>query len=107
MVEDRPEIFNTDQGCRFTGEELTGVLNDLGMQDDMDGRSRAFDNVFVERLWRSPKYEKVHRREYAGLADARRRFATYITLYNDRRPNSSLDGQTPAEAHGQPTLQAA
>lgn len=106
-AEGPPEIFNTDQGCQFTSEEWTSVLNAHGVKISMDGRGRALDNVFVERLWRSLKYEEVYRREYASLSDARHHIGAYFKLYNNRRPHSSLDGRTPSEAHAQTSRKAA
>jgi putative transposase len=94
-----PRIMNTDQGCQFTSEAWTGLLHRHDVKISMDGRGRALDNVFVERLWRSLKYEEVYRREYAGLADARRHIGHYFKRYNERRPHSSLGDKTPAEAH--------
>lgn len=106
-AEDPPEIFNTDQGCQFTSEEWTTVLKAHGVKISMDGRGRALDNVFVERLWRSLKYEEVYRREYASLSDTRHHIGAYFKRYNERRPHSSLDGHTPSEAHAQPNPKAA
>lgn len=95
----QPEIFNTDQGCQFTSQEWTGLLKERGIRISMDGRGRALDNVFVERLWRSVKYEEVYRREYRDMNDVRRHLAIYFEFYNQRRPHSMLDDQTPAEVH--------
>lgn len=92
-----PQVCNTDQGCQFTGERWTGLLREYGARISMDGRGRALDNVFVERLWRSLKYEEVYRREYAGPADARAHIAEYFAFYNRHRPHSALGGRTPAE----------
>jgi putative transposase len=92
-----PQICNTDQGGQFTGERWTGLLREHRVRISMDGRGRALDNVFVERLWRSLKYEEVYRREYAGLADARTHIAEYFRFYNHHRPHSSLGERTPAE----------
>ena len=94
-----PQVFNTAQGCQFASKEWTGALKDRGIRISMDGRGRALDNVFVERLWRSLKYEEVYRREYEGLGDARRHISAYLDFYNYRRPHSSLNGRTPAEIH--------
>lgn len=95
-----PEVMNTDQGSQFTSVSWTGLLQQNQIQISMDGRGRALDNVFVERLWRTVKYEEVYRREYADVADARRHLAAYFEFYNHRRPHSVLVGRTPAEAHG-------
>ncbi len=103
-----PEVFNTDQGCQFTSGEWTGALKKHQIRISMDGRGRALDNAFVERLWRSLKYEEVYRREYHGVADLRIHLGRYFEFYNHRRPHSSLDGSTPAEVHdNQPRKEAA
>ncbi len=94
-----PEIFNTDQGSQFTSDDWINELKDRGVRISMDGRGRAIDNVFVERLWRTIKYEEVYLREYTGLADARRHIATYLDFYNERRPHSKLDDKTPSETY--------
>lgn len=102
-----PEVFNTDQGCQFTSQEWTGLLKERDIRISMDGRGRALDNVFVERLWRSVKYEEVYRREYQNMSDARRHLAVYFDFYNHRRPHSMLEDRTPAEAHPLPEPMAA
>jgi putative transposase len=94
-----PRIMNTDQGCQFTSEAWVNELKGRGVQVSMDGRGRALDNVFVERLWRTVKYEEVYRREYESIADLRSRLTTYFHFYNHVRPHSSHDGKTPAEVH--------
>lgn len=94
-----PLVMNSDQGSQFTGQEWIGLLKQHGIQISMDGKGRALDNAFVERFWRSLKYEEVYRREYANYRDAQRHIEAYIDLYNHRRPHSSLDGSTPAEIH--------
>jgi putative transposase len=91
----RPEIFNTDQGSQFTSAEFTGVLKANGIRISMDGRGRWLDNVFVERLWRSVKYEHVYLHAYESVAEAKLQLATYFSFYNTRRPHSSLGGITP------------
>jgi putative transposase len=91
----RPEIFNTDQGCQFTSQEFTGLLNDHGIQISMDGTGRWRDNVFVERLWRSLKYEEVYLHAYETVRDAQEGVARYLTFYNQLRPHRALDGRTP------------
>lgn len=93
----KPAIFNTDQGCQFTSQEFTGLLKDHGIQISMDGTGCWRDNVFVERLWRSVKYEEVYLRAYDGVSDAKRGLEKYFTLYNQHRPHSSLDDHTPDE----------
>ena len=91
----RPEIFNTDQGCQFTSLEFTGLLKDHGIQISMDGRGCWRDNVFVERLWRSLKYEDVYLRAYETVGDAQQGLARYLQFYNHLRPHRALDGRTP------------
>lgn len=93
----RPEIFNTDQGSQFTSEAFTGKLQEHGVAISMDGRGSWRDNVFVERLWRSVKYEEVYLRAYDTVSQARASIARYIAFYNSRRPHSSLDTKTPDE----------
>ena len=91
--------FNTDQGSQFTGEAFTGVLADNGVAISMDGRGAWRDNVFVERLWRSVKYEEVYLRGYDSVSEARASIGRYLDFYNGRRPHSSLDGMTPDQAY--------
>jgi putative transposase len=95
----KPEIFNTDQGSQFTGAAFTGVLikNDIAIS--MDGKGAWRDNVFVERLWRTVKYEEVYLHAYGSVPDARASIGRYLDLYNRRRPHSSLDGMTPDQAY--------
>ena len=95
-----PDIFNSDQGSQFTSEAFTQRLTDAGVRISMDGRGRALDNVFIERLWRSVKYEEVYLRGYAMLAEARAGLARYFAWYNWQRPHQGLDGRTPAEVYG-------
>jgi putative transposase len=95
----KPEIFNTDQGCQFTSAEFTGVLKEHGVKISMDGKGRCLDNVFVERLWRSVKYEEVYLRSYADLVEAERHLRAYFKFYNESRPHSVHDGQTPSEVY--------
>jgi len=95
----RPEIFNTDQGCQFTSAEWIEVLQDAEVSISMDGRGRAFDNIFTERLWRSVKYEEVYLKDYTGVDDARRHLGAYLAFYNTERPHQALDYRTPAEVH--------
>ncbi len=94
-----PKVFNTDQGCQFTSSEWTKALKSHDIRISMDGRGRALDNAFVERLWRSLKYEEVYRREYTSVADLQHHLGAYFEFYNHRRPHSSLEGLTPAEVH--------
>jgi len=90
-----PQIFNTDQGAQFTSEAFTGVLKDHGVKISMDGKGRWVDNVFVERLWRSVKYEDVYLHAYETPADLRQGLARYFDFYNARRRHSALDRRTP------------
>jgi len=90
-----PEIFNTDQGCQFTSQEFTGLLTAHGIQISMDGTGCWRDNVFVERLWRSLKYEEVYLQAYETVRDAHQGVARYVTFYNQIRPHRALDGRTP------------
>ena len=94
-----PEIFNTDQGSQFTSIEFTKVLADRKIKISMDGKGAWRDNVFVERLWRTIKYEEVYLRAYANVPEARASLARYIGFYNSRRPHSSLDGKTPDQVY--------
>ena len=95
----RPEIFNTDQGSQFTSHDFTGVLNKVGTAISMDGKGAWRDNVFVERLWRSIKYEEIYLKAYNTVSEARASIGRYLTFYNGRRPHSSLDRQTPDQAY--------
>ena len=95
----RPEIFNTDQGSQFTSPRFTGVLTGAGVRVSMDGRGRWMDNVFIERLWRSMKYECVYLHAFETGSEARAGLGRWITYYNADRPHSALGGRTPAEAH--------
>jgi putative transposase len=90
-----PEIFNTDQGSQFTSEAFTGLLKDSGISISMDGKDSWRDNVFVERLWKSVKYEEVYLKAYETVAEARKSIGAYLEFYNGSRPHSSLDHQTP------------
>ncbi len=98
----KPEIFNTDQGSQFTGAAFTGVLIKNGIAISMDGKGAWRDNVFVERLWRSVKYEEVYLRAYDNVSAARASIGRYLDFYNGRRPHSSLDGTTPDQAYFTP-----
>ena len=105
----RPEIFNTDQGSQFTSAAFTGLLYDNAIQISMDGRGAWRDNVFVERLWRSVKYEEVYLRAYDSVAEARASLGRYLAFYNAKRPHSSLGARTPDQAYfnHQPLARAA
>lgn len=104
-----PEIFNTDQGSQFTSMEFTGLLKAHDIQISMDGKGAWRDNVFVERFWRSIKYEEVYLHGYASVSEARTSMERYIHFYNTRRPHSALDGQPPDSVYftSMPQLQAA
>jgi putative transposase len=93
----KPEIFNTDQGSQFTSLDFTGLLKDNGILISMDGKGCWRDNVFVERLWKSVKYEEVYLHAYDSVSDAKRGLGSYLTFYNQSRSHSSLDDQTPDE----------
>jgi putative transposase len=94
-----PEVFNTDQGVQFTAGAWTGRLEAAGIKVSMDGRGRCLDNVFVERLWRSVKYEDVYLRGYESVPDLERGLSAYLRFYNQERLHQSLDYRTPAEVH--------
>jgi putative transposase len=98
----KPDIFNTDQGSQFTGAAFTGALASNGIAISMDGKGAWRDNVFVERLWRSVKYEEVYLRAYDSVSEARASIGCYLDFYNSRRPHSSLDGITPDQAYFNP-----
>jgi putative transposase len=97
----KPRIFNSDQGVQFTSLEFTGRLETAGIAISMDGRGRALDNVFVERLWRSVKYEDVYIKDYGSVAELEIGLTEYFQLYNHHRPHQSLNYQTPAWVHFQ------
>jgi putative transposase len=97
-----PEIFNTDQGCQFTSEEFTQPLLALDVKLSMDGKGRALDNVFVERLWRSVKYEEIYLKSYVSMLDAHRQLEAYFRFFNHQRPHRSFDGRTPEEVYRRP-----
>jgi len=95
----KPDIFNTDQGSQFTSLAFIKMLKDADIQISMDGKGAWRDNVFVERLWRTTKYEEVYLKAYENVPEARTEIGKYITFYNTKRPHSSLDGQTPDQAY--------
>ena len=97
----RPEVFNTDQGSQFTSREFTRVLQDHEVKISMDGKGRYADNIFVERLWRTVKYEEVYLKAYASGTEARRGLRGYLRFYNNRRPHQALGYRTPAEVFNQ------
>ena len=95
----KPEIFNSDQGCQFTSLAFTGMLEAAGIAISMDGRGRVFENIFVERLWRSVKYEKVYLNDWQEVCEARLGLTEYFGEYNDERPHQGLEDFTPAEVY--------
>jgi putative transposase len=95
----KPEIFNTDQGSQFTADAFTSHLTDAGIRISRDGRGRALDNVFIERLWRSVKYEDIYIKEYNTVPQLQSGLAEYFWLYNEERPHQGLNYCTPAEFH--------
>jgi putative transposase len=97
-----PAVFNTDQGSQFTAEAFVSVLKDRGIAISMDGKGAWRDNVFVERLWRSVKYEEVYLKAYASVTEARDCLGRYFKFYNQDRPHQSLDDRTPDEAYFNP-----
>lgn len=94
-----PEVFNTDQGSQFTSQAFTGLLKNKGVTISMDGKGRAFDNIFVERLWRSVKYEEVYLNECSNVQDARNRLDRYFRFYNEARIHQGLGYRTPREVY--------
>lgn len=99
LINRKPEIFNSDQGSQFTSREFTGRLESEGIRISMDGRGRALDNIYIERLWRSVKYEDVYPKDYQGMNDARVGLGKYFEFYNKKRPHQSLNYQTPNEVY--------
>jgi putative transposase len=95
----KPEIFNTDQGVQFTSHRFTKRLEEDGIRVSMDGKGRALDNVFVERLWRSVKYEEIYPRRYESLKEVKEGLKRYFKYYNEERPHQGLDYRTPAEVY--------
>ena len=94
-----PEIFNSDQGCQFTSEDFTDVLKDNGIKISMDGKGRWMDNVFIERLWRSLKYEEVYLKAYDSVAQARQGINNWLMFYNEKRRHASLNRMTPDQIY--------
>jgi len=95
----RPEIFNTDQGSQYTGNAFTGVLKERGIKISMDGKGRCMDNIFIERLWRSVKYEKIFLEEFETVTELIAGLKEYFEFYNFERPHQSFSGRTPAEVY--------
>jgi putative transposase len=96
-IHGKPEVFNSDQGAQFTSPDFTGVLKREGITISMDGKGRATDNIFIERVWRSLKYEDVYLHAYRTLADAALGIGKWIRFYNTRRGHQALDYRTPME----------
>ncbi len=96
----KPEIFNTDQGAQFTSAAFTGVLQEAEIDISMDGKGRCMDNIFIERLWRSLKYEEVYLKGYATVTEARAGIGAWVSFYNGERPHQALGYRTPAEVFG-------
>lgn len=94
-----PDIFNTDQGSQYTGKAFTDVLKDHSIKISMDGKGRAMDNIFIERLWRSVKYEEIYTKEYSSVTELIRALKDYFDFYNYERTHQSLNDLTPAEVH--------
>lgn len=101
LSQGRPEVFNTDQGCQFTARVYTSRLEKAGVAISMDGRGRALDNAFIERLWRSLKYEEVYLREYTSVSQAAASLRSYFAFYNERRRHQSLGYRTPAAVYAE------
>ena len=102
LMRKTPEIFNTDQGVQFTSNQFTGTLEDRGIKISMDGKGRALDNVFVERLWRNVKYEDIYLRGYDNLREVKAGLEKYFKFYNEKRPHQGLGYRTPSEVyHGE------
>ena len=102
----RPEIFNTDQGAQFTSEHFTGRLQTQGIGISMDGQGRVIDNIFIERLWRTVKYEEVYLKDYLDVLEALSNLKAYFAFYNHERPHQTLSYQTPAAVYFQAREQA-
>lgn len=97
----KPEIFNSDQGSQYTGKDFTAVLKDHDITISMDGKGRCMDNIFIERLWRSVKYEEIYLNEYATTDTLRKALRKYFHFYNTERPHQTFDGATPLEVYEQ------
>jgi putative transposase len=94
-----PQIFNTDQGAQYTSHQFTKILKEKEIKISMDGKGRAMDNIFIERLWRSVKYEEIYIKEFKSVDQLRKALKKYFDFYNHERPHQSFDGQTPAEMY--------
>jgi len=95
----KPQIFNTGQGSQYTGHAFTGILKDHGIRISMDGKGQAMDNIMVERLWRTVKYEEIYIRDYETVEELIGGLREYFWFYNNERPHQSLGGKTPAELY--------
>ena len=103
-----PEVFNSDQGPQYTSDDFIRILKNQDIRISMDGRGRLYDNIFVERLWRTVKYEEVYLHDYLSVSIAKERLADYFVFYNNERPHASLDYRTPQEVYyGIPSPQKA
>jgi len=100
-----PEIFNTDQGSQYTGVSFTSILKKHGIKISMDGKGRAMDNIMVERLWRTVKYEEIYLRDYESVKDLKQHLKIYFDFYNHLRPHQTFEGKTPAEIYWGETKQ--
>ena len=107
LLRGKPEIFNSDQGSQFTSPRHTKILEAAGISISMDGKGRAIDNIFVERLWRSVKYEEVYLKDYESVQEAKDGIKVYFDYYNNERPHHSLDMKTPAEVYFKERLEQA
>jgi len=99
LVSAKPEIFNNDQGCQFTSKEFELVLKNADIKISWDGKGRALDNIFIERLWRTVKYEEVYLNEYKSGLEAWSRLDAYFKFYNNERPHQALDYKTPSSVY--------
>ena len=99
LTKGKPEMFNTDQGAQYTSLQFTGILEKAGIRISMDGRGRALDNVWIERLWRTVKQEEVYIHDYADGIEAHKGLGKYFTFYNDKRPHSALGYVTPGNIY--------
>ena len=99
LAEQQPCVFNTDQGAQFTSAEFTGRLKEKQIMISMDGRGRALENAFIERLWRTIKFEDIYWRDDQSVPDLIAGLTAYLQFYNHERPHSALQGMTPAEVH--------
>ena len=99
LSKETPRIFNTDQGVQFTSSQFTSMVESSGARISMDGKGRAFDNIMIERLWRSVKYEDIYPKGYEGLPEVKKGLGTYFPFYNESRPHQGLEYQTPREVY--------